>query len=745
DDIAAVPIAALLTNAGGVADKTTFFYGNNLTNPSFFNREQALDKGGAFAEKLGISAFSYQDDITGTTQKVVDIINKGEKVLLIEGGPMEAVYRALDQVDPALHNNLTLLSHSAWNEDFNTVNLPGVTEARTWADIAQDFPGVTQVEITDQNAGKNNDKGFNNQNWSWMDSSNEPLVQEAREIMEQTPGTVKNDPSDAGMMLFALTGNENGTPQQAKAYLEESGIFDDGGSGGPGTPNPDPAPSGDVYEANANGVFHFDSEMAAPAGNWVAESKIDGFDGNNYFRWDGPNLYGNSQPQQNSALTFKFNVAEAGTHALAIEMARTKEGFNARGDEANDVFVSVNGGPPTKIFSSGMPFESFGDKWATTLDDVNGNKSPATFDLSEGVNTLTVFGRSKNAIIDNITMTPGTTPSRSDDQPLSQLASTQPDLDPNPNPDPDPNPDPGPGNPDTGAGAKFFLIDAETDQRIAELKDGSQINPADLTNASIEVVPPAGLAGISTVVLSLNGNTISTEGLAPYSMFGDIGQNITPGTLPEGPLTIGAVFRDASGNELGSAEVSTAEFGSSSGGDGGSSLLKLFVVDTATDEVITELKPGDTIDPATVEGRDVSIAAIPDNDNGEIGSVKLSLDGDTRVENVTPYALFGDKNGDYFEGKPLTEGGELKLEVFSGSNGTGQVLENVTVPFSVGSGDALASLVAAAETGGIGAATPTPANDIDAALSEMAELSAASGSSAQPATYGTPTPGPVVP
>ncbi|MEL6206947.1 MAG: calcium-binding protein, partial [Pseudomonadota bacterium] len=225
DDIAAIPIAALLAEAGGVADKMTFLYGNNLSEPNQNSRMSELDAGGDFAKGFGIEALNYQDDVAATTARLIALLETGDEILLIEGGPMEAIYRAMDAVDPSLHANLTLLSHSTWNEDRDVTTLPGVTEARTWSDLKSDFPTATYVDIRDQNDGHNNTRGFNNSGWEWMDDSDAPLIQRARDIMEPADYAF-NDPSDAGMLFYALTGVDNATPTEARALFEASGILD---------------------------------------------------------------------------------------------------------------------------------------------------------------------------------------------------------------------------------------------------------------------------------------------------------------------------------------------------------------------------------------------------------------------------------------------------------------------------------------------------------------------------------------
>ncbi len=212
DDIAAVPVAAMLINSAGLQDKTTFFYDNNLAEKNEDFQVDKMRNSAEYAEKLGIDTVDYQSNIGATTDKLVDIFNSGEKVLSIEGGPMEAVYRALEQTDPENRQNITLLSHSWWNENHDVITRDGVDEARTWSDLKEDFPEVTFLEIEDQN------DGFYNDGWNYLDNQSDPVYQEARDLMIDS--NKRNDPSDAGMVFYALTGNEHGDPYDAKAFLE---------------------------------------------------------------------------------------------------------------------------------------------------------------------------------------------------------------------------------------------------------------------------------------------------------------------------------------------------------------------------------------------------------------------------------------------------------------------------------------------------------------------------------------------
>ena len=252
DDVAAIPVAGVLAASAGIADKITFFHGNNLTESNNSSRLPLLDNAADFAESLGIDTVDYQDDIAAATAQVIDMLTSGQNVLAIEGGPMEAIYRALEQTPEQFHDNIKLLSHSGWNENRSETTRPGVTEARTWDDIADDFPGVELVEMAGQNNGVNNDQGFNNRNWADLDDATDDLLIELRALMEDA-GAKVNDPSDAGMLFYALTGVEEGTPQEAIAYIEASGILDDTPA-----PNQDPITMADAVTVDVDGSVLLD-------------------------------------------------------------------------------------------------------------------------------------------------------------------------------------------------------------------------------------------------------------------------------------------------------------------------------------------------------------------------------------------------------------------------------------------------------------------------------------------------------
>lgn len=219
DDIAALPIAATLINSMGLQNQSSFFYNNNLGEPNDSSQVEAMRESAAFAEKLGIDTYDYQKSTHKTTNKLVKILNSGKKVLAIEGGPMEAIYRGLEKTSPRNRSNITLISHSTWNETRDVASKTGVKEVRTWADIKKDFPEVKLIHIKDQNGADNEgDEGFYSSKWRWLDDTDNPILKEARSLMKNAQGKV-NDPSDAGMHFYLITGIEDADPENAQRFF----------------------------------------------------------------------------------------------------------------------------------------------------------------------------------------------------------------------------------------------------------------------------------------------------------------------------------------------------------------------------------------------------------------------------------------------------------------------------------------------------------------------------------------------
>lgn len=265
DDIAALPIAALLANGSRQHNKISIFYNNNLGEPNNSSQVNAMRKSAAFAEKLGIQTYDYQADINGTTNELIKILDSGDSVLTLQGGPMEAIYRGLEKTSPKNRSNITLITHGwgTFNQVRNVASRPGIDDVRTWKDVKNAFSEPTYTHIPNQNAKGNDKDGFQSSLWRWMDRNpRNPFVQEARDLMYNAKGQ-RNDASDAGMLYWALTGDKQPNPNDAEGYLAKN----------PPSFDPRPAPLAFAVEGedmNLSGEYQVERNHVASGGQVIS-------------------------------------------------------------------------------------------------------------------------------------------------------------------------------------------------------------------------------------------------------------------------------------------------------------------------------------------------------------------------------------------------------------------------------------------------------------------------------------------
>ncbi|MEP2280851.1 Ig-like domain-containing protein, partial [Maribacter sp.] len=113
------------------------------------------------------------------------------------------------------------------------------------------------------------------------------------------------------------------------------------------------------------------------------------------------------------------------------------------------------------------------------------------------------------------------------------------------------------------------------------------------------------------------------------------------------------------------------------------SSVTLNLIDAISNVNIGTLSNGTTLSSSNTQSVNVR-ANVP----SEAKSVLLVLSGaqsETRYENVAPYALFGDVDGDYIAANLSNGSYTLKVSAYSGTNGSGSLVATETINFSVGS------------------------------------------------------------
>ncbi len=351
-----------------------------------------------------------------------------------------------------------------------------------------------------------------------------------------------------------------------------------------------------------------------------------------------------------------------------------------KGADADSVVMDLNNGE-ARIVENYEPFALFGDK--------NGNFNGG-LDLNVGSHKLTVSGYTdQRAKGDKLGET---------DVFFSVVDS-----------DAKPSGGSGGSSSQNSSSSKtgVYLIDAKTDKIILELKDGIEIDAADIKGKSlnIEVRSLDSKRDVDSVVFDLNdGEKRAVESYEPFALFGDRNGNFNGGLdldvgshelsidqysgkrgtgkkVEELDISFSVVDGDVKANTGGSSattiDVDAPDAGSAIDG------MELFLVDAKTDRIVAEVRDGAEVNIDGL-GDDLNmVVRFTDGDNP--GSVTLDLD-DVRewTENLEPYALFGDKDGDFNGGLDLDTGShEVTITEHSRSRGEGRVEEETEVSFSV--------------------------------------------------------------
>ena len=254
DDWAATPLSLALLAAAGLQDELVLYtysdhiWGSNQDHPTSKSglnsyqhmRESALNG----AEYFGFDKSRFicaVDNSIVAYHAVRDEINKStaeNPLIIIAAGPMQVVGEGINRADKEKRKFVTLVSHSNWNN--NHSDKPNMKtdwdrhSGWTFKEIQEEFGtneggNVNCIQILDQNGGDDYD-GFNTdiEKFDWIKTS------EARKLYkdgawdwlyERQETCIKNkgknfDPSDAGMIIYLLTGVEKTNPDMARELME---------------------------------------------------------------------------------------------------------------------------------------------------------------------------------------------------------------------------------------------------------------------------------------------------------------------------------------------------------------------------------------------------------------------------------------------------------------------------------------------------------------------------------------------
>ena len=241
-----------------------------------------------------------------------------------------------------------------------------------------------------------------------------------------------------------------------------------------------------------------------------------------------------------------------------------------------------------------------------------------------------------------------------------------------------------------GGDLDVALLDTATDTIIEFIEEGEEILVSSLDNLSLGVFIPEDstfFGEVESALLDLNdGDFTRRENAEPFTLFGDsMGDFFEGGPLPVGDNSLAVdLFSENGlrGDLLGSVTRNFTLIEEDIVG----SAITVGLFDAETDTLIENIENGATITVDSTEGLTIAAFVSEDSDLfGDVNSVGLDLnDGQfTRGENVEPYALFGDFNGNFRGGNLSAGANTLELEFFSKKGLNGDLLETVALDFTL--------------------------------------------------------------
>ncbi|TWT40656.1 DUF5060 domain-containing protein [Botrimarina hoheduenensis] len=156
-----------------------------------------------------------------------------------------------------------------------------------------------------------------------------------------------------------------------------------------------PVATSDGVFQEENGLVLFELESQPAAGGWELQSSVPGFTGSGYYRWEGPNLFGN--PGAQGVTQYRFNVTNPGTYQMRFHNHRNG---GIPFDQENDVWTRMDNGQWVKVFSGTQGQWN----WASNFDFGEGNRPSASYNLAAGEHTFTISGRSTGFRIDRVAL-----------------------------------------------------------------------------------------------------------------------------------------------------------------------------------------------------------------------------------------------------------------------------------------------------------------------------------------------------
>ncbi len=232
DDWGGTPAAMAMIAKANLYDKLVHFSYNNFVegnvapadeNMMHINAQEGI-KRLQFDPNIFFDAVEQFDQAKASLTEQMAKSTAADPLYFVHMGPSEFFYQCVEAcVDQGCQEALAhvyVLSHSGYND--NHIRRP---YHHTMAQAIEYSGGrINYLRIKDQNGQNDPDSlwhsGENFDVWHWMLESKDPNIQWLYDTLDDHPNKVA-DISDAGMLFYLLTGDENGSPSKFKEFLGE--------------------------------------------------------------------------------------------------------------------------------------------------------------------------------------------------------------------------------------------------------------------------------------------------------------------------------------------------------------------------------------------------------------------------------------------------------------------------------------------------------------------------------------------
>lgn len=237
DDIGATPMGLAIIAHFGLQnnlvhyDYNSWIWSNGPKNQKGDMTESTMDAASHFNfdKNVFISAI---DQVNKAEKSIADAINNSSTsnpLYILVGGPMAIVCEGIKRANQDKLEHVTVISHSEVNNNYSENGSCTADEVKQ--------TGVNFVQIKDQNEGLRRSWS----EWNWLENHSNNKLQWVHDRMKEALYRW-GDVSDAGMVWYMLTNEENANPNKLKSFFADNTPTptpdddddDDNGSGGDG-------------------------------------------------------------------------------------------------------------------------------------------------------------------------------------------------------------------------------------------------------------------------------------------------------------------------------------------------------------------------------------------------------------------------------------------------------------------------------------------------------------------------------